>query len=118
MSEQFKQGNLVYKRLKQLGDGQLTASANAQAWQGALAYIVGAKAKQWIIDRGSMSVLARRPNDLFCRLLRGRWRIANSDNAARARILSCMLTNDGAVDGAGASRTISYKHRRDIRGAY
>ena len=28
-SKQFKQGNLVYKRLKQLGNGQLTASANA-----------------------------------------------------------------------------------------
>ena len=116
-SKQFKQGNLVYKRAMDSLLPALTFKLAAiwALWQGALAYIVGAKAKQRIIDRGSM--LARRPNCLFCRLLRGSWPMANSDNSARVRVSSCTLTNDGAVDGAGAPRTISYKHRRDIHGA-
>ena len=108
VSKQFKQGNLVYKRAMDSLLPALTFKLAAiwALWQGALAYIVGAKAKQRIIDRGSM--LARRPNCLFCRLLRGRWRIATSDNSARVRISSCTLTNDGISDGAGIWRTIVY----------
>ena len=99
VSKQFKQGNLVYKRAMDSLLPALTFKLAAiwALWQGALAYIVGAKAKRLIIDRGSMSVLARKPNYLFCRLLRGRWRIATSDNAARARISCCTVTNNGII---------------------